>query len=48
VIRAARILGVPPWQLQEQPIWWQWAALEAEEAEAAAREEWSRQVSRQR
>jgi len=48
VIRAARILGVPPWELQDQPLWWQLAALEAEHAEAAAQEEWSRQVTRQR
>jgi hypothetical protein len=30
VIRAARYLGVPPWELLDQPIFWQHKALAAE------------------
>ena len=33
VIRAARYLGVAPWDLMEQPQVWQAMALEAESAE---------------
>lgn len=34
LIRAARYLGVPPWQLAEMPVIWQEWALMAESAEA--------------
>lgn len=34
LIRAARYLGVAPWELQAQPIAWQEWALMAENAEA--------------
>lgn len=28
VMRAAKWLGVPPWELAEKPVWWmQWAVL---------------------
>jgi hypothetical protein len=37
-IRAARYLGVAPWELSEAPAFWRAAALEAESAEFAARE----------
>lgn len=37
-LRAARYLGVPPWDLVQQPVWWQEIALAAEAAEAAASE----------
>jgi hypothetical protein len=36
LIRAARYLGVAPWELQAQPIAWQDMALMAENAEAPA------------
>ncbi len=38
LIRAARYLGVPPWELAEQPIFWQDAALLVEGAELEAQE----------
>jgi hypothetical protein len=34
LIRAARYLGVPPWELAGQPVWWMELAIIAEEAEA--------------
>lgn len=37
LIRAARYLGVPPWELAERPVWWRNRALEAEHAELSAR-----------
>ena len=37
VIRAARYLGVAPWDLIDQPQAWQQMALEAENAETDAR-----------
>jgi len=36
LLRAARYLGVPPWELARQPVTWQRWALAAEEAEGAA------------
>lgn len=36
LIRAARYLGVPPWELAQQPVFWREAALACEEAEASA------------
>ena len=36
VIRAAKYLGVPPWDLAAKPLWWLEIALAAESAEAAA------------
>lgn len=36
VIRAARYLGVPPWELMEQPKYWLDWALESESAENEA------------
>lgn len=36
LIRAARFLGVPPWQLYHQPTYWMDWALIAESAEAEA------------
>lgn len=36
VIRAARYLGVPPWELADQPIFWMRVALAVEGAEAEA------------
>lgn len=38
LIRAARYLGVPPWELAEQPAHWQHYALVMESAEAKADE----------
>lgn len=37
VIRAARYLGVPPWDLATKSTWWLEVALAAEDAEAKAR-----------
>jgi hypothetical protein len=34
LIRAARYLGVPPWDLAMKPIWWMHVALAAEAAES--------------
>ena len=36
LLRAARYLGVAPWDLAARPVWWQEIALAAEAAEAAA------------
>ena len=36
LLRAAKYLGVPPWELMDRPVWWQRIALAAEEAEHAA------------
>jgi len=36
LIKAARYLKVPPWELAEKPAWWVNVALEAQSAEAAA------------
>lgn len=35
-LRAAKYLGVAPWDLAERPVWWQEIALAAEAAEADA------------
>jgi hypothetical protein len=35
-LRAAKYLGVAPWDLAERPVWWQEIALVAEKAETAA------------
>ena len=35
---AAKFLGVPPWELLEQPIYWKRWALEAASAEGGARQ----------
>lgn len=37
-MRAAKYLGVAPWELSEAPVFWRSAALEAESAENRARE----------
>jgi hypothetical protein len=39
MIQAAKLLGVPPWELTKQPIIWQTWAFEAAEAQAYAAEE---------
>lgn len=39
MIRAARYLGVPPWELAEKPIAWMGWALAAESAEIEAQNE---------
>ena len=36
LLRAAKYLGVAPWDLADKPVWWQEIALEAEGAEQAA------------
>jgi hypothetical protein len=36
LIKAARYLGVPPWDLARKPVWWMQIALAAESAENAA------------
>lgn len=42
LIRAARYLGVPPWELYEQPLCWQQWAQTAENAENEAANERSK------
>ena len=37
-IRAARYLGVPPWELLQQPVFWQYKALESEGIDAEVQE----------
>lgn len=39
LIRAAKYLGVPPWELAKMPIFWRDAALAAESAENYAENE---------
>lgn len=39
LIRAARFLGVPPWELETKPIYWRNLALAAESAEGEAERE---------
>jgi len=39
LIRAARYLGVAPWDLAKQPIFWKYAALAAESAENLGQED---------
>ena len=36
LIKAARYLGVPPWELAEKPLWWTHVALASQGAEATA------------
>lgn len=36
LVRAAKYLGVAPWDLAARPVWWQNLALEFEAAEAGA------------
>jgi len=49
VVRAARYLGVPPWELEDRPIEWFWRALIAESAEIEAeRDAQRRQISQVR
>jgi hypothetical protein len=38
VVRAARYLGVSPWELYEQPYFWTLRAINAESADGAAQE----------
>jgi hypothetical protein len=38
LLRAAKYLGVPPWELAEKPMVWQHYALLMESAEAQANE----------
>jgi len=39
LIRAAKFLGVPPWELAKQPIAWQNLAIAAENIDAAVEAE---------
>jgi hypothetical protein len=48
LIRAAKYLGVPPWELAEQPIWWLNAALDAENIDAAVEQEMMKRARRRR
>jgi hypothetical protein len=32
-MRAARLLGVPPWELERESLVWEWRALALEEME---------------
>jgi hypothetical protein len=46
VVRAARYLGVTPWDLYEQPLSWTLRALHAEYAEQSAGEQQSKAAER--
>jgi hypothetical protein len=48
VLRAARYLGVPPWELEDQWIGWMDRALMAEAAEAVASQPAPSQTPRRR
>lgn len=47
LFRAARWLGVSPWVLAKQSLWWMFAALDFERAEARA-EEIARKIAEER
>lgn len=47
-LRAARYLGVAVWELEEQHALYKYQALEAESAEATARDELERRAERER
>lgn len=36
LVQAAKYLGVPPWELAKQPVWWMNVALAAQSAESSA------------
>jgi hypothetical protein len=42
-LRAAKYLGVSPWELADAPAFWRHAALVAESAESTAQEHHNRQ-----
>lgn len=46
LMRAAKYLGVSPWDLDEQPVYWMERALAAEEAESEVQHELQRQAER--
>lgn len=46
LIVAARYLGVAPWELERQPIFWKRIALQAQRSENKAHEQISKQYSR--
>ncbi len=46
LFRAARYLGVPPWELAQQPVWWMRLALTFEAAEAGAERDKEKSRSR--
>ena len=48
LVRAARYLTVPPWDLADKPAFWQAAALIAEGAEADAQERAQKRAQRRR
>jgi len=48
LIRAARYLGVPPWELATMPAWWMQAALASENAEIHGENERNKRASQQR
>jgi hypothetical protein len=48
VVRAARYLHVAPWELEEQHALYMYQALEAESAEATAKNELERRAERKR
>lgn len=48
LIRAAKYLGVAPWDLAERPVTWMEWALTAENAEASAQEQLAEQQRRKR
>lgn len=45
VIRAARVLGVAPWELMDRPVAWVHWALKAESVEAHAHGELRKQAN---
>jgi len=48
LIRAAKYLGVAPWALGEQSVWWLNAALDAERIDAAVEREMMQRAQRRK
>jgi hypothetical protein len=48
LLRAAKYLGVAPWELAERPVYWEQMAHVAENAEAGAREQIEKGEQRRR
>lgn len=47
LIRAAKYLGVPPWELAVMPMWWMEWAIEFEQAEVFGEIEFAKRTRQQ-